>query len=96
MGVTITTLGEGWHNYHHAFPWDYRTAELGNFNMNFTTIFIDWMEKIGQAYDLKSAKYDMIVKRMERTGDYMKENNNGERLCDKTLKDEEEKVRDLF
>jgi stearoyl-CoA desaturase (delta-9 desaturase) len=28
--VSILTLGEGWHNWHHAYPWDYAAAELGN------------------------------------------------------------------
>lgn len=26
--VTYVTLGEGYHNYHHTFPYDYSTSEL--------------------------------------------------------------------
>ncbi|CAB3247578.1 unnamed protein product [Arctia plantaginis] len=26
--VSFIALGEGFHNYHHSFPWDYKTAEL--------------------------------------------------------------------
>lgn len=26
--VTFCALGEGWHDYHHEFPWDYAAAEL--------------------------------------------------------------------
>ncbi|UYV77575.1 SCD [Cordylochernes scorpioides] len=52
--VSFITLGEGWHNYHHVFPWDYSTSELGYF-FNFSKYFIDLMAKIGQAYDLRSA-----------------------------------------
>lgn len=62
-------LGEGWHNYHHTFPWDYKTAELGNYRANFTTMFIDFMSKIGWAYDLKTVSQEMIRKRVLRTGD---------------------------
>lgn len=62
-------FGEGWHNYHHVFPWDYKTAELGNYRMNFTTAFIDLMAKIGWAYDLKTVSDEIIQKRVERTGD---------------------------
>lgn len=40
--------GEGWHNYHHVFPWDYKAAELGNYNGNFTTGFIDLFAKLGK------------------------------------------------
>ena len=62
-------MGEGWHNYHHVFPWDYKAAELGNYNVNVTTGFIDLCAKIGWAYDLKSVSREIIEKRAERTGD---------------------------
>lgn len=67
--VAIFALGEGWHNYHHVFPWDYKTAELGNYRMNLTTAFIDFFAKIGWAYDLKTVSHEIIQKRVERTGD---------------------------
>ena len=69
MGVSIFALGEGWHNYHHVFPWDYKTAEWGNYSMNLTTAFIDFFAKIGWAYDLKSVNPETIEKRVKRTGD---------------------------
>ncbi|KOB72226.1 Uncharacterized protein OBRU01_12642, partial [Operophtera brumata] len=50
--VSLAALGEGWHNYHHVFPWDYRTSELGR--LNISTTFIDVCERIGWAYDCKS------------------------------------------
>lgn len=62
--------GEGWHNYHHVFPWDYKAAELGNYRYNFSTGFIDFFAKIGWAYDLKTASNEYIQKRMARTGDF--------------------------
>lgn len=67
--VAVFAFGEGWHNYHHVFPWDYKTAELGNYRANFTTFFIDCMAKIGWAYDLKTVAPETIQKRVERTGD---------------------------
>jgi len=69
VSVAIFAFGEGWHNYHHVFPWDYKTAELGNYRMNFTTAFIDFFAKIGWAYDLKSVSSEIIEKRVKRTGD---------------------------
>ncbi|GIX90500.1 acyl-CoA Delta(11) desaturase [Caerostris darwini] len=60
--------GEGWHNYHHVFPWDYSTSELG-YTLNLTKIFIDFMALIGQAYDLKTAHPEMIKSRKIKTGD---------------------------
>ncbi|XP_037809615.1 acyl-CoA Delta(11) desaturase-like [Lucilia sericata] len=67
--VAILAFGEGWHNYHHVFPWDYKTAEFGQYSMNLTTAFIDFFAKIGWAYDLKTVSADIIKKRVKRTGD---------------------------
>ncbi|XP_035732219.1 acyl-CoA Delta(11) desaturase-like isoform X2 [Vespa mandarinia] len=67
--VGIAAFGEGWHNYHHVFPWDYKAAELGNYKMNFTTAIIDGFAKLGWAYDLKTVPIEMIQKRATRTGD---------------------------
>lgn len=67
--VSTTTTGEGWHNYHHVFPWDYKTAELGNYRYNITTAFIDFFAKIGWAYDMKTVSKEMIDRRAARTGD---------------------------
>ncbi|XP_068626083.1 acyl-CoA Delta(11) desaturase-like [Battus philenor] len=69
LPISFISFGEGFHNYHHVFPWDYRTAELGNNWLNATTLFINFFAKIGWAYDLKTASDDMIKSRAERTGD---------------------------
>ncbi|KAJ3652190.1 hypothetical protein Zmor_018177 [Zophobas morio] len=69
MFVAHLSFGEGFHNYHHTFPWDYKAAELGNYFGNLNTAFIDLMAKIGWAYDLKWASPDMVMKRVLRTGD---------------------------
>lgn len=67
--VAAFAFGEGWHNYHHVFPWDYKTAELGDYKLNATTAFIDFFAKVGWAYDLKSVSTEIIKKRVGRTGD---------------------------
>ncbi|XP_011698252.1 PREDICTED: acyl-CoA Delta(11) desaturase-like [Wasmannia auropunctata] len=68
-GVAIAAFGEGWHNYHHVFPWDYKAAELGNYGLNFTTAFIDFFAYLGLAYDLKTVPADVIKKRVLRSGE---------------------------
>lgn len=68
-GVAIFAFGEGWHNYHHVFPWDYKTAELGRYKYNFTTAFIDFFAWIGWAYDLKTVSDKVVRDRVRRTGD---------------------------
>uniref|UniRef100_A0A0A9Y5R8 Acyl-CoA desaturase 2 n=1 Tax=Lygus hesperus TaxID=30085 RepID=A0A0A9Y5R8_LYGHE len=65
--VSFWAFGEGWHNYHHAFPWDYKTSEYP-YHVNLTTAFIDCFAKIGWAYDLKTVKPDVIARRVARTG----------------------------
>lgn len=53
LAVSMAALGEGWHNYHHVFPWDYKTGELGDYTFNISTAFIDFFAKFGWAYDRK-------------------------------------------
>lgn len=67
--VAYFALGEGFHNYHHIFPWDYRTSETKAYWLNLSTMFIDLFAKLGLAHDLKAASPDMIRARVLRTGD---------------------------
>lgn len=66
--ATIFTFGEGYHNYHHVFPWDYKASEFGA-KFNLITFFINCCTKFGWAYDLKSVSSEIIQKRANRTGD---------------------------
>nr|XP_033329737.1 acyl-CoA Delta(11) desaturase [Megalopta genalis] len=67
--ISIAALGEGWHNFHHVFPWDYKTGELGNYRYNVTTGFIDAFANIGWAYDRKYVSPAMVRRRANRSGD---------------------------
>jgi stearoyl-CoA desaturase (delta-9 desaturase) len=67
--VSALTFGEGWHNYHHTFPWDYKTGELGDYSLNFTTAFIDFFAYIGWAYDLKQPSKKLIQRVVQQMGD---------------------------
>ncbi|CAH0673908.1 unnamed protein product [Spodoptera exigua] len=66
--VSFLSLGEGWHNYHHAFPWDYKAAEL-SMHFNLSASIIRFFERIGLAYHLKSASAHIVASRIKRTGD---------------------------
>ncbi|XP_069849625.1 acyl-CoA desaturase 1-like [Dipodomys merriami] len=66
--LSLATLGEGFHNYHHTFPYDYSASEH-RWSFNFTTFFIDCMAAIGLAYDLKKVPKASILARIKRTGD---------------------------
>lgn len=67
MGVSVLALGEGFHNYHHTFPYDYGTSEWG-LRLNVTTRFINAMAKLGFAYDLRTASPSVVAARAARTG----------------------------
>ncbi|XP_075970068.1 acyl-CoA Delta(11) desaturase-like [Anticarsia gemmatalis] len=69
MIVSFFATGEGFHNFHHTFPQDYRAAELGGYKLNISRLFIDIMAKIGWAYDLKTVSEEIVEKRVNRTGD---------------------------
>ncbi|KAL0964576.1 hypothetical protein UPYG_G00325860 [Umbra pygmaea] len=66
--VTFAAIGEGFHNYHHTFPFDYSTSEYG-IKLNITTVFIDLMCCLGLAKDCKKVSGDVILARVKRTGD---------------------------
>uniref|UniRef100_A0A2D4KYW2 stearoyl-CoA 9-desaturase n=1 Tax=Micrurus paraensis TaxID=1970185 RepID=A0A2D4KYW2_9SAUR len=66
--VIFGALGEGFHNYHHTFPFDYSTSEYG-WRWNFTTGFIDLMCFLGLANNCKKVAKETILARKIRTGD---------------------------
>lgn len=61
-------MGEGWHNYHHAFPWDYKAGEWGK-GYNYTRKIIEFFQRIGWAYDLREASQTVVNGKAKRLGD---------------------------
>ena len=66
--VCMAAIGEGWHNYHHTFPYDYATSEWGP-RLNMTTIIIDFMAMLGLVYDRKQVSQEAITRVRKRLGD---------------------------
>lgn len=66
--VTTWAIGEGFHNFHHTFPYDYSTSEFG-WRHNLTTGFIDLMCFLGLASNLKKVSKEVVLARRLRTGD---------------------------
>ncbi|XP_017494793.1 PREDICTED: acyl-CoA desaturase-like, partial [Rhagoletis zephyria] len=63
-------MGEGFHNYHHTFPWDYSASELGAWDVfNPGTVMIDFYQKVGLAWDLKKVSPQLIAAKYKTTGD---------------------------
>jgi hypothetical protein len=61
-------MGEGYHNYHHAFPWDCKLSEHCNFFLNPSIVIVEFFSLIGWASELKTASAEMVKQRMMRTG----------------------------
>jgi stearoyl-CoA desaturase (delta-9 desaturase) len=54
--TSIVAVGEGWHNYHHAYPYDYRASEFNwNSEWNPTTIVLDCLSFLGLVWNKKTA-----------------------------------------
>lgn len=66
--VSLVAIGEGWHNYHHTFPYDYSTSEFGP-SINITTSILDMMAMLGQVYDRKQVSHQAIDRVRKRLGD---------------------------
>jgi stearoyl-CoA desaturase (delta-9 desaturase) len=66
--VILYGLGEGFHNYHHTFPYDYSTSEFGRY-FNITTAFIDMCASMGLVYDRRKIDKETILGRRQRTGE---------------------------
>nr|BAE97679.1 delta14-desaturase [Ostrinia scapulalis] len=66
--VSLLTLGEGWHIYHHAYPWDYKAAGIW-MPLNSTASLIRLCASLGLAYDLKSVDPETLNKRIMNKGD---------------------------
>lgn len=62
-------MGDGWHNYHHVFPWDYKNSELWDYKLNLSALLVDICAKIGWAYNLKTVSHKMVAERVKKTGD---------------------------
>ncbi|KAG5318192.1 DESAT conjugase, partial [Pseudoatta argentina] len=58
--VNCVTGSEGSHNYHHVFPWNYKTSEFNDFLI---TKYLNFFSKIGWAYDFKEASEELAKTR---------------------------------
>jgi len=60
--VSVCAIGEGWHNWHHKYPFDYAASEYGpDRQFNPTKMFIDFFAMLG-----------LVTKRKRATGAWMR------------------------
>jgi len=63
-------IGEGFHNFHHTYPWDYSASELGPLDVfNPATALINFFHYMGWAWDLRKANPATVEKQMNSSGD---------------------------
>jgi len=54
--VSLCAVGEGWHNWHHKYPYDYAASEFGiSSQFNPTKLFIDVLAGLGMVWGRKRA-----------------------------------------
>jgi stearoyl-CoA desaturase (delta-9 desaturase) len=59
--MAVLAFGEGYHNYHHSFPFDYRNG-IKKWHFDPAKWFIYLLSKVGLAYDLRRAPEAAILK----------------------------------
>jgi stearoyl-CoA desaturase (delta-9 desaturase) len=65
--VSFFAVGEGWHNWHHQYPYDYAASEFGiTSQFNPTKLFIDFFCVIGMASNPKRATSSWERTKMKR------------------------------
>jgi len=68
--VSFCSVGEGWHNWHHKYPFDYAASEFGiSSQFNPSKLFIDIMAKLGLASDRKRGTAAWTMGRSRRDRD---------------------------
>jgi len=68
--VSLCSVGEGWHNWHHKYPYDYAASEFGiSSQFNPSKLFIDVMAFLGLVWDRKRASSAWAMGRARRDRD---------------------------
>jgi len=68
--VSFCSVGEGWHNWHHKYPFDYAASEFGiSSQFNPSKLFIDIMAFLGQVRDRKRGTAAWAMGRARRDRD---------------------------
>lgn len=68
--VSLLSVGEGWHNWHHKYPFDYAASEFGiSSQFNPSKLFIDACAAVGLVWDRKRATSSWAMGRARRDRD---------------------------
>lgn len=68
--VSLCSVGEGWHNWHHKYPYDYAASEFGiSSQFNPSKLVIDILANLGLVWDRKRATSAWAMGRARRDRD---------------------------
>merc|ERR1719181_116645 len=68
--VSLCAIGEGWHNWHHKYPYDYAASEYGvSAQFNPTKLFLDACAALGLISGRKRATVAWKLEKEARIGD---------------------------
>jgi len=75
--VSFVAIGEGWHNWHHKYPFDYAASEFGiSKQYNPTKLFLDICLFLGLASDPKRATVIWGAAKKRREKEFLLNTNN--------------------
>jgi len=79
--TSLFAVGEGWHSYHHRFPWDYAASEFGpDRRWNPSKMLIDFAAAIGQVTHVKRA--DKLARKLRDQEDFHAKMEKEEGKCE--------------
>jgi stearoyl-CoA desaturase (delta-9 desaturase) len=91
--VSVLALGEGWHNWHHKYPYDYAASEFSvDKQFNPTKLFIDTACRLGLASDRKRGTGAWSKLRMKREVEIYGERGEAKLFADSIPIDTKEKA----
>lgn len=68
--VSFCSVGEGWHNWHHKYPFDYAASEFGvSSQFNPSKLFIDMLASVGLVWGRKRGTSAWVLGRARRDRD---------------------------
>jgi stearoyl-CoA desaturase (delta-9 desaturase) len=88
--VSLFALGEGWHNWHHKYPYDYAASEFGiSTQFNPSKVFIDVLALFGLVWGRKRATNSWELRKKKLDG--IIDNGDARAICGTIHKEENER-----
>jgi len=68
--VSWMAIGEGWHNWHHKYPYDYAASEFGiSSQFNPSKMLIDLWAELGLVWNLRRGTSAWTIAKARRDAD---------------------------